>query len=41
MLKDKENADRLKALLLNVVGGKAIIYSSDFAESVAEIALKS
>jgi hypothetical protein len=40
MLKDKENVGRLKALLIDVMGGKAIIHSSDFAESVAEITLK-
>jgi hypothetical protein len=40
MLKDKESAGRLKALLLDVVGGKASIHSSDFAGPVAEITLK-
>jgi len=40
VLKDKENVDRLKVLLLDVVNGKATIHSSDFAGSVAEIVLK-
>jgi len=38
-LKDKENVDRLKSLLLAVVEGKIRILSSDFSGSVAEITL--
>ncbi|HEV8406081.1 MAG TPA: hypothetical protein VGQ13_09285 [Nitrososphaera sp.] len=38
-LKDKENVDRLKSLLLDVVGGKIRILYSDFSGSVAEITL--
>ena len=40
VMKDKENASRLKALLLDVVDGKASVHSSDFAGPVAEITLK-
>ena len=40
VMKDKENAGRLKALLLDVVDGKTNIHSSDFAGPVAEITLK-
>jgi hypothetical protein len=39
LLKDKENVDRLKSLLLDVVKGKAKIHSSDFSGSTAEITL--
>jgi hypothetical protein len=39
LLKDRENVDRLKSLLLDVVKGKARISSSDFAGSIAEITL--
>jgi len=38
-LKNKENVDRLKSLLLAVVEGKIRILSSDFSGSVAEITL--
>ena len=38
-LKDKENVDRLKSLLLAVVEGKIRILSSAFSGSVAEITL--
>jgi hypothetical protein len=38
-LKDKENVDRLKSLLMDVVGGKIRILYSDFSGSVAEITL--
>ena len=38
-LKNKENVDRLKSLLLAVVEGKIRILSSDFSGSVAEISL--
>lgn len=40
VLKDNENAGRLKALLLDVVDGRVSIHSSDFAGSIAEITLK-
>jgi hypothetical protein len=40
MLKDKEGASRLNALLLDVVDGKARIHSSDFEGLIAEITLK-
>jgi hypothetical protein len=39
LLKDKEDADRLKSLLTDVVKGKSKIRSSDFSGSVAEITL--
>jgi hypothetical protein len=39
LLKDKENVDRLRSLLLDVVKGKAKIRTSDFSGSVAEITL--
>jgi hypothetical protein len=39
LLKDKENVDRLKSLLADVVKGKSKIRSSDFSGSVAEIVL--
>lgn len=39
LLKDRENADRLKSLLLDVVKGKSKILASDFSGSVAEITL--
>ena len=39
LLKDRENVDRLKSLLLDVVKGKAKISFSDFAGSIAEITL--
>jgi hypothetical protein len=39
LLKDRENADRLHSLLLNVVKGKVNVRSSDFSGSVAEITL--
>ncbi len=37
LLKDKENVDRLRSLLLDVVKGKTKILSSDFSGSTAEI----
>ncbi len=39
LLKDKENVDRLRSLLLDVVTGKEKIRSSDFSGPVAEIVL--
>lgn len=39
LLKNKENVDRLKSLLLDVVKGKTKIRSSDFSGSVTEIIL--
>jgi len=39
LLKDKENVDRLKSFLVDVVAGKVKIRSSDFSGSVAEIVL--
>ena len=39
LLKDKENVDRLKSLLLDVVKGKTKIRSSDFSGSTTEITL--
>lgn len=39
LLKDKENVDRLRSLLLDVAKGKLKIQSSDFSGSVAEITL--
>ena len=39
LLKDKENVDRLKSLLLDVVKGKSKIRSSDSSGSVTEITL--
>ena len=39
LLKDRENVDRLKSLLLDVVKGKIKIRSSDSSGSVAEIIL--
>jgi hypothetical protein len=39
LLKDKENVDRLKSFLTDVVKGKAKIWSSDFSGSVTEIVL--
>jgi len=39
LLKDRENVDRLKSLLLDVVKGKSKIRASDFSGSVAEITL--
>jgi hypothetical protein len=39
LLKDRENADRLQSLLLDVVKGKARIRSSGFSGSVTEITL--
>ena len=39
LLKDKENVDRLKSLLLDVVKGKTKIRSSDFSGSITEITL--
>jgi len=39
LLKDRENVDRLKSLLLDVVKGKIKILSSDSSGSVAEITL--
>ena len=39
LLKDRENVDRLKSLLLDVVKGKARISSSEFAGSTAKITL--
>jgi hypothetical protein len=39
LLKDEENVDRLRSLLLDVVEGKSKILSSDFSDSVTEITL--
>lgn len=39
LLKDRENVDRLKSLLLDVIKGKSKILSSDSSGSVAEITL--
>lgn len=39
LLKDRENVDRLKSLLLDVVKGKIKIHSSDSSGSVTEITL--
>ncbi|MGI0049412.1 MAG: hypothetical protein ACREAW_07715 [Nitrososphaera sp.] len=39
LLKDRENVDRLKSLLLDVVKGKSKIRSSDSSGSVTEITL--
>jgi hypothetical protein len=39
LLKDRENVDRLKLLLTDVMKGKIKIRSSDFAGSVTEITL--
>jgi NADP-dependent 3-hydroxy acid dehydrogenase YdfG len=39
LLKDRENVDRLKSLLTDVMKGKIKIRSSDFAGSVTEITL--
>jgi kynureninase len=39
LLKDKENVERLRSLLLDVVKGKEKIRSSDFSGSIAEIML--
>ena len=39
LLKDRENVDRLKSLLLDVINGKSKIRSSDSSGSVAEITL--
>ena len=39
LLKDRENVDRLRLLLLDVVKGKSKILSSDSSGSVAEITL--
>jgi hypothetical protein len=39
LLKNKENVDRLKSLLLDVVKGELKIQSSDYSGSVAEIRL--
>jgi hypothetical protein len=39
LLKDRENVDRLKSLLLDIVKGKSKIRSSDSSGSVAEITL--
>ncbi len=39
LLKDEENVDRLRSLLLDVVEGKSKILSSDFSGSVTEITL--
>ncbi|HXV46367.1 MAG TPA: hypothetical protein VD736_06815 [Nitrososphaera sp.] len=37
LLKDKENVERLKSLLTDIVKGKSKIRSSDFSGSVTEI----
>jgi hypothetical protein len=37
LLKDRENVDRLKSLLTDVVKGKVKIRASDFSGSVTEI----
>jgi hypothetical protein len=39
LLKDKENANRLQLLLLDVVKGKLKVRSSDFSGSTVEITL--
>ena len=39
LLKDKENANRLQSLLLDVVKGKLKVRSSDFSGSTVEITL--
>lgn len=39
LLKDRENLDRLRSLLLDLVSGKIKILSSNVSGSVAEIAL--
>jgi hypothetical protein len=39
LLKDKENANRLRSLLLDVVKGKLKVRSSDFSGSMVEITL--
>jgi hypothetical protein len=39
LLKDKENANRLQSLLLDVVKGKLKLRSSDFSGSMVEITL--
>lgn len=39
LLKDRENADRLHSLLLNVVKGRVNVRSSNSSGSVAEITL--
>jgi hypothetical protein len=39
LLKDRENVDRLKSLLLDIVNGKSKIRSSDSSGSVTEITL--
>lgn len=39
LLKDKENANRLQSLLLDVVKGKLKVRSSDFSGSIVEITL--
>lgn len=41
LLKNKENVDRLKSLLLDIVNGKIKIHSSDFSGSTAEITVVS
>lgn len=40
LLKDKENANRLQLLLLDVVKGKLKVRSSDFSGSMVEITLR-
>ena len=40
VLKNKENVDRLRSLLMDVVRGNAHIHSSNFSGPVAEIVLK-
>ena len=39
LLKDRENVDRLKSLLLDIVNGKSKIRSSNSSGSVTEITL--
>lgn len=39
VLKDIENTDRLRSLLMDVVKGNAQIHSCDFSGSIAEIIL--
>jgi hypothetical protein len=39
LLKDKENANRLQSLLLDLVKGKLKLRSSDFSGSMVEITL--
>jgi hypothetical protein len=40
LLKDKESANKLRLLLMEVAKGNTQIYSSDFSGSISEIVLK-